>query len=81
MKSVYFKELHNEQEYYCPTICSARAAVVYKPRSLPASLLFKGQGTEHTTVKFGGVARSHARAAREKRSQCEGREKKLPRNL
>ena len=28
MKSVYFKELHNEQEYYCPTIYRARAAVV-----------------------------------------------------
>ena len=28
MKSVYFKELHNEQEYYCPTIYRAGAAVV-----------------------------------------------------
>ena len=28
MKSVYFKELHNEQEYYCPTIYRAKAAVV-----------------------------------------------------
>ena len=28
MKSVYFKELHNEQEYHCPTIYGAGAAVV-----------------------------------------------------
>ena len=28
MKSVYFKELHNEQEYYSPTIYRAGAAVV-----------------------------------------------------
>ena len=28
MKSVYFKELHNEREYYCPTINRAGAAVV-----------------------------------------------------
>ena len=28
MKSVYFKELHKEQEYYCPTIYRAGAAVV-----------------------------------------------------
>ena len=28
MKSVYFKELRNEQEYYCPTIYRAGAAVV-----------------------------------------------------
>ena len=28
MKSVYFKELHNEQEYYCPTIYRAGAVVV-----------------------------------------------------
>ena len=28
MKSVCFKELHNEQEYYCPTIYGAGAAVV-----------------------------------------------------
>ena len=27
-ESVYFKELHNEQEYYWPTICRAGAAVV-----------------------------------------------------
>ena len=27
MKSVYFKELHNEQEYYCLTIYRAGAAV------------------------------------------------------
>ena len=27
-ESVYFKELHNEQEYYCPTIYRAGAAVV-----------------------------------------------------
>ena len=28
MKSVYFKKLHNEQEYYCPTTYRAKAAVV-----------------------------------------------------
>ena len=28
MKSVYFKELHNEREYYCPTKYRAGAAVV-----------------------------------------------------
>ena len=55
--------------------------VCNKPKSPPASLLFKGLGTEHTTVKFGGVARSHTRATREKRCECEGREKKLPWNL
>ena len=54
--------------------------VCNKPKSPPAWLLFKGLGTEHTTVKFGGVARSHTRATREKRCECEGREKKLPRN-
>ena len=54
--------------------------VCNKPKSPPASLLFKALGTEHTTVKFGGVARSHTRATREKRCECEGREKKLPRN-
>ena len=27
-ESVYFKELHNEQEYYCPTIYREGAAVV-----------------------------------------------------
>ena len=28
MKSVYFKEPHNEREYYCPTIYRAGKAVV-----------------------------------------------------
>ena len=28
MKSLYFKEIHNEQEYYCPTIYRTGAAVV-----------------------------------------------------
>ena len=34
MKSVYFKELHNEQEYYCPTIYREGVAVVSTITSL-----------------------------------------------
>ena len=46
--------------------------VCNKPKSPPASLLFKGLGTEHTTVKFGGVARSHTRATRERDASARG---------
>ena len=38
MKSVYFKELHNEQEYYCPTIYRAGAAVVSTITSLKSEI-------------------------------------------
>ena len=38
MKSVYFKELHNEQEYYCPTIYRAGAAVVSIITSLKSEI-------------------------------------------
>ena len=38
MKSVCFKELHNEQEYYCPTIYRAWAAVVSTITSLKSEI-------------------------------------------
>ena len=38
MKSVYFRELHNEQEYYCPTIYRAGAAVVSTITSLKSEI-------------------------------------------
>ena len=37
-ESVYFKELHNEQEYYCPTIYRAGAAVVSTITSLKSEI-------------------------------------------
>ena len=38
MKSVYFRELHNEQEYYCPTIYRAGAAMVSTITSLKSEI-------------------------------------------
>ena len=40
MKSVYFKELYNEQEYYCPAIYRAGTAVVSTISSLIIIYLF-----------------------------------------
>ena len=38
LNSVYFKELHNEQQYYCPTIYRAGAAVVSIITSLKSEI-------------------------------------------
>ena len=40
-QSVYFKELHNEQEYYRPTIYRAETAVVSTVTSINCALLYR----------------------------------------
>ena len=51
MKSVYFKELHNEQEYYCPTIYRAGAAAVSTITTVnPGSVIVPQYGSSKITV-------------------------------
>ena len=47
-ESVYFKELHNQQEYYCPTIYRMGAAVV----STITSIFCTGTKTNCTNVQI-----------------------------
>ena len=48
-ESVYFKELHNEQEYYWPTIYRAGAAVVWTITSY--IVIESDRGSKTSTIR------------------------------